>query len=116
MDPETSKAVVRRYFEMWNSGQVALADEVLSPDYVDHAHPEINGRESVKLSVQKIRAALPDFNIAIEFIISEGNLVAVRGAVHRTQQGTLVISHVIWFIRIIGGKMTELWTGPEAAS
>lgn len=116
MDLEANKDVARRYIEMWNTGKVALAGEVLAPDYMDHAHPEISGPESVKQSVQKIRAALPDFNIAIEFIISEGDLVALRGTIRRTQQGTLVVSHVIWFIRIVGGKMTELWTGPEAAN
>src|SRR5690349_14835631 len=105
MDPEANKAVARRYLEMWNTGNLALADEVLALNYVDYAHPEITSPDGVKQSVQKIRAALPDFNIAIEFIISEDDLVALRGTIRRTQQGTLVASRVIWFMRITDGKL-----------
>ena len=32
MDSEANKAVVKRYIEMWNTGNVALADEVLATD------------------------------------------------------------------------------------
>jgi hypothetical protein len=33
MDAEANKAIVRRYIETWNTGQVALADELLAPTY-----------------------------------------------------------------------------------
>ena len=93
MDPEANKAIVRRYMEMWNTGNVALADEVLAPDWVDHAHPEVIGPKSVKLAVPKIRAAFPDFRITIESILGEGDRRAVdeltRGgdfSLNRTQR------------------------------
>ena len=110
MDIEANKALVRRYIEMWNTGKVELADKVLSSTWVDHAHSEITGPESVKQAVQKIRAAFPDFWISIESMLSEGDLVALRSTVRR--EGT---SRVMWFVRIASGKMEEMWTGSEAS-
>ena len=111
MDVEMNKSIVRRYVEMWNTGNAALADDVLAATYIDHAHPEAVGAESVKQALQKFRAAFPDFSITIESIISEGDLVALRNTLRRTQQGRRVASQVIWFVRIADGKMAELWTG-----
>ncbi len=116
MDSEVNKSIVRRYVEMWNTGNVALASDVLAPTYIDHAHPEATSPESVKRALQKFRAAFPDFSITIESIISEGDLVALRNTIRRTQQGSQVVSQVIWFVRIADGKMVELWTGTGTSS
>jgi predicted SnoaL-like aldol condensation-catalyzing enzyme len=111
MDPEANKALVRRYMEMWNTGNVVIADEVLALAWIDHAHPEVTGPESVKQAVLKIRAASPGFRITIESMLSEGDMVALRGTVLRTQQGKEIVSRVMWFVRIAHGKMVEMWTG-----
>ena len=116
MDIETNKTLVRRYMEMWNTGHVELADEVLAPAWVDHAHPEVTGPESVKQTVSQIRAAFPDFRITIVSIVSEDDLVALRGTVQRTHQGKEVASTVMWFVRLAHGKMMEMWTGSETSS
>ena len=110
MDSEANKALVRRYLEMWNTGHVELADEVLAPTWVDHSHPEATGPESVKQAVLKIRAAFPDFSITIESMVGEGDLVALRGMVRRE-----IVSRVMWFVRLADGKMLEMWTGSEAS-
>lgn len=111
MDSEANKAIVRRYIEMWNTGNVALADEVLAPTWLDHAHPEVTGPESVKHAVLKIRDAFPNFRIAVESILAEGDLVALRGVVQRE-----AFSRVMWFVRIADGKMVEMWTGSERSN
>ncbi len=115
MNQEANKAIVRRYIEMWNTGNGALVDTLLAPTYLDHAHPEIAGSDSVKQSLQRVRTAFPDFHIAIDAIIGEGELVALRGTIRMTQQGNPSISHVIWLVRISDGKMAELWTGIESS-
>ena len=96
--------------EMWNTGDVLLADEVLAPAWVDHAHPEVQSPEDVKQAVLKIRAAFPDFHITIESMVSEGDLVALHGTVH-----TEIVRRVMWFVRLDDGKMQEMWTGSEIA-
>lgn len=115
MDVEANKAIVRRYIEMWNTGHLALADELLAPTYVDHAHPEVTGPASVKQALQQFRAAFPDFRVTPEEMVSEADLVAVRATLRRTQQGKEVVSRVMWFVRIAQGRMAELWTGSETS-
>jgi len=111
MNIEANKAPVRGYIEMWNTGDVALADEVLATDWVDHAHPEVVGTDHVKQAVVKVRAAFPDFHITIEQIIAEGELVAVRATVLRGGK----TSRVMWLVRVAEGKMREMWTGSESS-
>jgi ketosteroid isomerase-like protein len=106
MDAEINKAVVRRYLEMWNSGDTAIAEEVLAPDYVDAAHPEVRGADSVKTSVGQVRAAFPGFHITIDALIGEGDTVAVRATIRRKATD----SRVAWFVRLVDGKMVELLT------
>jgi predicted SnoaL-like aldol condensation-catalyzing enzyme len=115
MSVEANKSIVSRYIEMWNTGNVILADEVLASTYVDHVHPEILGPEHVKKSLLKFRTAYPDFHITVNAIISESDLVALRGTIHRTHEGNEAVSLVIWFVRIENGKMAELWTGTESS-
>lgn len=110
MDSDANKALVRSYIEMWNTGNVELADEVLAPGWVDHAHPEVTGPESVKQAVREVRTAFPDFHIVIDFMMSEGDMVALLGTILRTQQGKKVVSQVMWLIRIANGGMAEEWT------
>ncbi len=111
MTTEMNKTIVIKYFEMWNTGNIKLADEVLSPAYVDYAHSEIKSIEEVKQSVIKIREMFPDFNITIDTMISEDNTVAVLGNISRTEQGKKVTHSIMWFVTIVDGKMTELRTG-----
>jgi predicted SnoaL-like aldol condensation-catalyzing enzyme len=116
MNLEANKAIVRRYIEMWNTGNIMLADEVLAPAYVDYAHPEVVGPESVKQSVLKFRTTFPHFHITIQVLISEGDIVALRSVLRRTHQGKEIVSGVMWFVRIADGKMVELWTGNETSN
>ena len=111
MDIEANKAPVRGYLEMWNTGNVALADEVLAADWKDHAHPEVVGIDGVKQSVVVVRNAFPDFHITIEQIVAEDDLVAIRATVLRGGK----TSRGMWFVRVADGKMREMWTGSETS-
>jgi predicted ester cyclase len=111
MQTEISKRTASRYFEMWNTGNIQIADEILSASYIDHAHPEIKSVDMVKESVLKIRNMFPDFQIKIDTLISEGNTVALEGTVYRSQQGKITASKVMWFLSIDKEKITELRTG-----
>ncbi len=113
MHAEKNKLIVRRYIEMWNTGHADLADEVLATNYRDHAHPEVTSIEHVKQALLTTRTAIPDFHIAIEQIIGEGEMVALRGTIRRTLQGREIVSQVIWSARVVAERMVELWTGTE---
>jgi len=82
MDIEANKALVRWYVELYTTGNVALADEVINSDFVDHTQPEHRlGPEDVKHEVATLRAAFPDAYVKIEDIISEGDTVGIAGEV-----------------------------------
>lgn len=111
---EANKALVERYLTMWNTGETAVADEVLSPNWQDHNHPEITGIDGVKQALLATRRAFPDFHITTEALIAERNVVAVRAIIQRTDHGAVSTTRVVWFVRIEDGKMAELWTVSEA--
>ena len=57
-----NKAVVRRLFqEVWNRGNLEVADEILAPDYVNHT-PQLAGLlpgvRGFKQQVSLVRATL----------------------------------------------------------
>ena len=126
MSIEANKALVRRYVELWSTGNLALADEVLAEDYVDHTHPnQTPGPESVKQEVMAFRAGFPDARITIEQMIGEGDLVAFRFVLRGTHQGTFAgfpptgkedVLTGVDFIRIADGKMAELWSTQDTFS
>jgi predicted ester cyclase len=115
MGTESNKAIVARYFAAWNSGNSAEINDLLAPHYIDHAHPEVKTAEAVKAAIQRTRASDPNFQIAIEFSIAEGDRVALRGMIQRTSQGQPIVSYVLWVARLENNRMVELWTGTETA-
>jgi predicted SnoaL-like aldol condensation-catalyzing enzyme len=106
----SARHVVARYFEMWNSGESSIAAEVLSADWVDHAHPEVSGPEGVQQAVETIRAAQPDLRFRVDAILGDGDLVAVVGAAVRGGDEGMPSSCLIWLVRLAEGRMVEMWT------
>jgi EmrB/QacA subfamily drug resistance transporter len=112
-DPEINKSVVRRYFEMWNTGNVSPLHDILHPQWVDHSNAQIRGAHDVPAELLKTRAECPDFHIGVETILSEGDRVVV----HSTTRGACQDSDSrgIWLIRLEGDKMAEMWRARELA-
>ncbi|MGI5159783.1 nuclear transport factor 2 family protein [Microbispora sp. CA-102843] len=75
----SSRRLATRYFEMWNTGDASAAEEILSPDWVDHAHPEVAGPQGVREAVERVRGAQSDLWFRIDAVLGEGDLVAVVG-------------------------------------
>jgi predicted SnoaL-like aldol condensation-catalyzing enzyme len=110
MENGSAQRVVKRYFEMWNTGDTTIADQILHPDWVDHAHHEVNGPGGVKQAVQAIRAARPDLQFTIDDVLGDGELVAVVGSVGRLHDTTDSPGGLIWLIRVVDGLLVEMWT------
>jgi steroid delta-isomerase-like uncharacterized protein len=97
-----------------------LADQVLSEDFVDHAHPhQAPGPESVKQEVITFREGFPNARITVEKMIAEADTVAFRLTLQGTHRGTFagfpptgkeVVLIGVNFIRIAAGKIEELWS------
>jgi steroid delta-isomerase-like uncharacterized protein len=90
---EENKAIVQRIVqEIWNGGNLDLADELISPDYVDSVAGSDTpvGPEGFKDAVNGVRDAFPDFAITINDMISEGDKVALVWTFIGTHQGELM--------------------------
>lgn len=106
----SSQEVVQRYFQMWNTGDTSFAQEGLSPDWTDHAHPEVKGPVDVQRAVTQTRAARPGLRFYIDTILGTDDLLSVVGGVgHESRPGDLD-SRLIWLIRLLDGQMVEMWT------
>jgi steroid delta-isomerase-like uncharacterized protein len=89
--PEENKALVRRGIEeCLNKGNLAVADEIFSADFVFHtpAQPEpFRGPAGFKSYVGTIRTAFPDIHFTIGDIFSEGERVSARWSATLTHKG-----------------------------
>jgi steroid delta-isomerase-like uncharacterized protein len=90
---EQNKNNVRRLFEeVWNKGQVSVADELLTATYAHHdsSTPDLGrGPESEKKRVTLYRNAFPDLRLTIENILAEGETVVARWSCRGTHKGDL---------------------------
>ncbi len=124
MSTEENKATARRFIEeVWNGGNLAAIDELVSPAYVDHdpTNPisTLEGLEGVKQSITTWRTAFPDVQVTVESQIAEGDMVATRWTARATQRGTLLgipptgrAASVtgVFCERYQEGKVAESWT------
>jgi steroid delta-isomerase-like uncharacterized protein len=119
---EQNKAVVRRVFdELWNRGNLPVADEFFASTYTHHdpSTPDAGrGPESEKKRVTLYRTALHDLRLTIEDIIAEGEMVMARWSCRATHKGDLngiaptgkqIAISGISMVRFASGKMVEGW-------
>lgn len=95
MSPEENKAILRHALdEIWNKGNLAVADELAHPDFVARSNTlglaESNSLAQLKQSVALYRAAFPDLNVTLDEMVAEGEQVAVRFTASGTHLGPLL--------------------------
>jgi predicted ester cyclase len=92
MSLEHNKALTRRFIEeIWHQGKLAVADEILTADYLDHAGPPNLpiGPDAVKVQVMAYRSGVPDLSFTVDMLVAEGDFVVCRWTGRGTQTGTL---------------------------
>ena len=118
MSIEDNKALVRHYVdELFQQKRLAVFDELCVPDFVLHNDSvPLQGREAVKQFHSNIFIAFPDIQMTIEYILAEGDTVALRHTTYGTQQGNFmgipptdkqVTVTGISIVRIVGGKVVN---------
>jgi hypothetical protein len=118
-DLAANKALVVRYFEeMWNQGNLAVADEILTPDYTwRFGMTEIFkvGPEAVKLHVENLRRSIDGLHFTVDILLAEGEYVAARWSMEGNGPGAggtpvpqlLCTGNNIY--RVEAGKLAEVW-------
>ena len=117
MSTEANKTIIRRRVEeIWNQGDLAIADELIADDYLSNGRTI--GREGYKQFVAGVRAAFPDLRFTLDDLVAEGDRVAVRYTAQGTHSGTFmgipptgkrVTFTGIDLFRIAHGRMAEEW-------
>lgn len=116
-------ALVERWFEeVWNQGQTATIDEVLTGGTVFYGLTSngdaTRGPDGFKPFFHRLRAAFPDIRITVDDVVTEGDKVAARWTATMTHTGDALgfpathrpvqISGMC-FSRLEGGKLVEGW-------
>jgi len=90
---EQNKTVVRRLFdELWNKGNLQVADELIAPTYQHHdaSTPDLGkGPEGEKKRVNLYRTAFHDFRLNLEDLLADGETVVARWSCRGVHKGEL---------------------------
>ena len=126
MTETENKALVRRFYEEIDKGNIDAMDELVAEDYVDHNPPPFpglgSGREGLKQAFTIFWDATPGRH-EIEDQIAEGDKVVTRMTAHGRHEGDLpglprtdnelkMTATVIH--RIEDGKLAEKWSDKDA--
>jgi steroid delta-isomerase-like uncharacterized protein len=121
MSAEENKAIMRRFWDVWEEGNIELLDELLAPEYINHtlAAPDLPpGPEGVKAVVSMFRSAMSDLKVVIEDMVAEGEKVVTRYALEGTHKGELfgvaptgrgLSIKSMTVERVVEGKIIEHW-------
>jgi predicted ester cyclase len=119
---ETNKALVRRFYDEIDKGNIGVLDEVVAEDYIDHnpaPFPGLaSGREGLKQAFKPFQHATPGYH-QIEDQIAEGDKVVTRLTSIGKHEGDLpgaprtgndLKMTSITIHRIANGKLVEKWS------
>ena len=123
---QTAEALVRRLIEEgFNEGDLGVADELISPDFVEHQQfgpDHAGGAEGVKAVIASLRRAFSDFHLAIEDVAVEGATVWLRMTGSGTNDGSFMghpptgrrmQTPVFDALRVEGDRIVEHWGVPD---
>jgi predicted SnoaL-like aldol condensation-catalyzing enzyme len=106
---QRNKAVVRRYLDAFNRGDLEAFDELVTAGYVNHdpLHPDPPlGPAGLKPIVRELREQAPGLRFEELVLIAEGDLVAAHVLVHGLAPAPL---RQIQIERFANGRIIEHW-------
>jgi len=122
MTTEVNKGLVRDFVDAINSHDWRRFDELLAPDFVRHSstfgQSQVRTREQLLAYLAAELKTFPDACEAINYLVAEGDKVAVHSHCQGTQHGPMgaltasgkvLSADVISVYRISGGRIVEAW-------
>ncbi len=121
---ENKAVVLRSEAELWSKGNLAVADELYSPDFVCRFVGGVDwrGLKGIKGAVISHRASFPDWHERVDDIVAEGDRVVIRISSTGTQLGEFagfaptgrkISIEEFHIYRVVGGKIVEQWGMPD---
>jgi len=126
MMPQRPEVLVRRLIEEgFNKGNLDVADELISPELVEHQNFGPNhapGAEGVKALIASLRRAFSDFDLAIDDLAVNGDTVWLRMTGTGTNDGSFMghpptgramRTDVFDALRVENDRIVEHWGVPD---
>jgi predicted SnoaL-like aldol condensation-catalyzing enzyme len=98
-DTTTNRAIVERLFAAMCAGDLAVVDELVAEDFVQHNPQVQSGREAFR----GFLAAVSPVQSTVYRVIADGDLVAIH------HHFTTFDSAVVDIFRVVDGKVVEHW-------
>ena len=117
--PDTDAAALlrRAVEEIWNRGELDVADVLFTADYANHAGliPDlVRGPEAIKIGVAFYRTAFPDLYITIDALTGQRNAVLLRWTARSATQSNTLTGLLVTCI--VGNHIAESWMQWDQAS
>ena len=117
---QNKKIMARMIEEVWNEGNLAVADELFAPDHTSPSAPQLPpGSDGVKILVKMFREAMPDYHMQIDLMVADDNQVVARFTQSGTHTGGDLMGmkasnrKATWteigVLKIKDGKIAESW-------
>jgi ketosteroid isomerase-like protein len=114
---DDSVALVRRYVDALNAGDLAALDELFADDFVIHQPSgDRRGRGAMRGFVAGVRRLLPDIDARVEAIFADdafadGDRVGLLLAYEATNAtlGRRVTVREVQIYRVVDGRIAERW-------
>jgi hypothetical protein len=100
------RTLVAQYFRMWNSGDTSVLAELISPAWVDHAHPNLGCPAEIGKAIRRLRKREPGLRVYIDAMLGDGNVITVNGRVLAGGEFT----SWVWLVRVENEQLAEMWT------
>lgn len=119
------KEVYREYItEIWEQNRLDALESYFTGDFVDHAAPPglAPGLAGARQFFAMLKAAFPDYRMAIDLEVAEGNLLVVRLLEAGTHRGMLfgipptgrrISTSSTRILRFRGRRMCEQWSNRD---
>lgn len=116
---QSATLVQRVVDEIWNAGNLELADELFASTYVNHGGliPDlVQGPEGIKFSVAFYRAAFPGLHVAVDDLAVDKDAVILRWTAAGQAAGDSTTGTLTGVTRsqVVDGRVTESWTTWDA--
>jgi steroid delta-isomerase-like uncharacterized protein len=125
MSADENKALVRRFYEEIDKGNLAAMDELVAEDYINHHPPPFPGlapgREGLKQAFKLFWEATPGYH-QIEDQVADGDKVVTRLTVYGTHEqdlpgvprtGNKLEMTATAIHRIANGQLVEHWSNTD---
>jgi predicted ester cyclase len=122
MSSKENLEVLQRVIEEgFNKGNYDALDELFAENYLEHQFGLHTTLEGFKEDIASLRRGFPDFHLAIEDSVAEGDKVWVRLTAHGTHRGPFMGPPtnkqmritVFDICRFENGKIVEHWGVPD---